>query len=88
MLRIAALSILVISGLLLLIIVFRKKLGWVWLSLFGTHLILAALGIYMVNFSGLVTGIHIPLNPATISTVTILGLPGVLMLMGLKITLF
>ncbi|KWX79357.1 SigmaK-factor processing regulatory protein BofA [compost metagenome] len=88
MLRMAALAVLVVSGLLLLLIVFRKKLGWAWLSLFGTHLLLAALGIYVVNFSGLLTDIYIPLNPATIGAVTVLGLPGVLMLMGLKITLF
>ncbi|WP_174469016.1 pro-sigmaK processing inhibitor BofA family protein [Paenibacillus graminis] len=88
MLRMAALAVLVLSGLLLLLIVFRKKMGWAWLSLFGTHLLLAALGIYVVNFSGLLTDIYIPLNPATIGAVTVLGLPGVLMLMGLKITLF
>ncbi|AIQ66331.1 pro-sigmaK processing inhibitor BofA [Paenibacillus graminis] len=86
--RMAALAVLVLSGLLLLLIVFRKKMGWAWLSLFGTHLLLAALGIYVVNFSGLLTDIYIPLNPATIGAVTVLGLPGVLMLMGLKITLF
>ncbi|WP_178382054.1 MULTISPECIES: pro-sigmaK processing inhibitor BofA family protein [Paenibacillus] len=88
MLRMAAIAVLVLSGLLLLLIVFRKKLGWAWLSLFGTHLLLAALGIYVVNFSGLVTDIYIPLNPTTIGAVTVLGLPGVLMLLGLKITLF
>jgi inhibitor of the pro-sigma K processing machinery len=88
MLRTVALGVLIGSGILLALIVFRKKLGWTWLSLFGTHLILAALGIYIVNFSGLLTEIHIPLNPATIGAVTVLGLPGVLMLLGLKITLF
>ncbi|MCE3198134.1 pro-sigmaK processing inhibitor BofA family protein [Paenibacillus sonchi] len=88
MLRMAALAVLVLSGLLLLLIVYKKKLGWAWLSLFGTHLLLAALGIYVVNFSGLLTDIYIPLNPATIGAVTVLGLPGVLMLMGLKLTLF
>ncbi|MEK5234213.1 pro-sigmaK processing inhibitor BofA family protein [Paenibacillus sp. FSL L8-0470] len=88
MLRLAAMGVLILSGLLLILIVFRKKLGWAWLSLFGTHLILAALGIYIVNFSGLLTEVYLPLNPATIGAVTVLGLPGVLMLLGLKITLF
>jgi inhibitor of the pro-sigma K processing machinery len=88
MLRIVAIGVLSVSALLLLFIVFRKKLGFGWLSLFGTHLILAALGIYLVNFSGFITDVHIPLNPATIGAVTVLGLPGVLMLLGLKITLF
>lgn len=88
MFRMIALGVLVLSVSLLLLIVFRKKIGWAWLSLFGTHLVLAALGIYIVNFSGIVTDIYIPLNPATIGAVTVLGLPGVLMLLGLKITLY
>ncbi|SEU31861.1 pro-sigmaK processing inhibitor BofA family protein [Paenibacillus sp. NFR01] len=86
--RVAAIGVLIVSVVLLLVIVFRKKLGWAWLTIFGTHLILAALGIYIVNFSGVITEVRIPLNPATIGAVTVLGLPGVLMLMGLKITLF
>ncbi|AIQ50210.1 MULTISPECIES: pro-sigmaK processing inhibitor BofA family protein [Paenibacillus] len=86
--RNVALAVLIGSVILLGVIVFRKKLGFAWLTLFGTHLVLAALGIYIVNFSGLLTEIYIPLNPATIGAVTVLGLPGVLMLLGLKITLF
>lgn len=88
MLRVVAMGVLIISAVLLSLIVFRKKLGWSWVSLFGTHLILAALGIYVVNFSGLITQIFIPLNPATIGAVTVLGLPGVVMLLGLRIILF
>lgn len=88
MLRLVALGVLLLSGIFLILIVFRKKIGWAWISLFGTHLILAALGIYVVNFSGLLTEIYIPINPATIGAVTVLGLPGVLLLLGLKITLF
>lgn len=88
MLRSVAMGVLILSAVLLILTVFRKKLGWAWLSLFGTHLILAAIGIYIVNFSGVLTDVHIPLNPATIGTVTILGLPGVVMLLGLKLTLF
>ncbi|NQX49781.1 pro-sigmaK processing inhibitor BofA family protein [Paenibacillus tritici] len=88
MLRTVAMGVLIVSGVLLILTVFRKKLGWAWLSVFGTHLILAALGIYIVNFSGVLTDLHIPLNPTTIGAVTLLGLPGVLMLLGLKLTLF
>ncbi|WP_397361906.1 pro-sigmaK processing inhibitor BofA family protein [Paenibacillus sp.] len=83
-----AMGVLVLSVVLLSLIVFRKKLGFGWLSLFGTHLVLAALAIYVVNFSGLITQVHIPLNPATIGAVTVLGLPGVVMLIGLRIILF
>ncbi|MBP2116158.1 pro-sigmaK processing inhibitor BofA family protein [Paenibacillus silagei] len=88
MLRTVAISVLIISSALLVLIVFRKRLGLAWLSVFGTHLILAALGIYIVNFSGVVSDLHIPLNSTTIGAVTILGLPGVALLLGLKLTLF
>lgn len=88
MLRTVAMGILIVSAVMLGFIVLKKKLGWGWLSLFGTHLILAALGIYVVNFSGFMTQVFIPLNPATIGAVTVLGLPGVVMLLGLRIILF
>ncbi|OMD75580.1 pro-sigmaK processing inhibitor BofA [Paenibacillus odorifer] len=88
MLRMIAMGVLILSVILLILVVFRKKLGFGWLSLFGVHLVLAALGIYVVNFSGLLTQVYIPLNPATIGAVTVLGLPGVVMLLGLRIILF
>ncbi len=88
MLRIIAMGVLIVSAVMLGFIVLKKKLGWGWVSLFGTHLILAALGIYVVNFSGFITQVFIPLNPATIGAVTVLGLPGVVMLLGLRIILF
>ncbi|OZB90016.1 pro-sigmaK processing inhibitor BofA family protein [Paenibacillus sp. XY044] len=80
-------GVLGVSLFLLLFIVFKKKLGFGWLTMFGAHLVLAALGLYLVNYSGLLSEVYIPLNPATIGTVTVLGLPGVAMLYGLKITL-
>lgn len=86
--RMIAIGVLVVSVILLGLIVFKKKLGFGWVSLFGAHLILASLGIYIVNFSGLLTQVYIPLNPVTIGAVTVLGLPGVVMLMGLRIILF
>lgn len=81
-------SILVVSLVGLVIIVFRKRLGLSFFTSFGIHLALAAIGIYIVNYSGWITGTYIPLNPATIGTVSILGLPGVGLLLGLKISLF
>lgn len=50
MLRMIAMGVLILSVILLGLVVFRKKLGFGWLSLFGVHLVLAALGIYVVNF--------------------------------------
>ncbi|MFD2702620.1 pro-sigmaK processing inhibitor BofA family protein [Paenibacillus shunpengii] len=81
-------GVLTVSLLLILVILFRRRIGFKWISTFGVHLVLAALGIYVVNYSGLVGEVSIPINPATIGTVTVLGLPGVALLYGLKITLF
>ncbi|GAB6992594.1 pro-sigmaK processing inhibitor BofA family protein [Paenibacillus pini] len=80
-------GVLVISLILLFFIGIRKKLGFGWITIFGAHLVFAALGLYLVNFSGIMTNVYIPLNPTTIGTVTVLGLPGVALLYALKITL-
>ncbi|WP_136607635.1 pro-sigmaK processing inhibitor BofA family protein [Paenibacillus dokdonensis] len=85
--RLAVMGVLLVSLLLLLLIVVRKKIGFGWLTVFGTHLVLAALGLYLVNFSGFMTEVYIPLNPTTVGTVMVLGLPGVALLYGLKISL-
>ncbi|GIO35101.1 MULTISPECIES: pro-sigmaK processing inhibitor BofA family protein [Paenibacillus] len=85
--KLVVMGIMTVSLLLLLLIVFRKKIGFGWLTMFGTHLVLAALGLYLVNFSGLIPEVYIPLNPTTVGTVMVLGLPGVALLFGLKITL-
>ncbi|MDN4605662.1 pro-sigmaK processing inhibitor BofA family protein [Paenibacillus sp. F6_3S_P_1C] len=81
-------SVLIVSLLGLAIILFRKRIGLSFFTSFGIHLVFAAVGIYVVNYSGWITGTYIPLNPATIGTVSILGLPGVGLLLGLKISLF
>lgn len=80
------LSVLIVSLILIIYIWVTRKLGTAWLTRFGLHITLAALGLYIVNFSGLVTNLYIPLNPVTISTVAVLGLPGVGLLLGLKFT--
>ncbi|MBM6998041.1 SigmaK-factor processing regulatory protein BofA [compost metagenome] len=85
--KLVLIGILVVSLALLLYILFSRKLGLVWLSRFGLHIVLAALGIYVINFSGLITEVYIPLNPVTLSTVVVLGLPGVALLVGLKLTM-
>lgn len=80
-------GVLVISLFSLLYIVLKKRLGLGWLTVFGTHMVLATLGIYLVNFSGLITAVYIPINPVTIGTVMVLGLPGVALLYSLKFML-
>ncbi|MFB5763562.1 pro-sigmaK processing inhibitor BofA family protein [Paenibacillus medicaginis] len=76
-----------VSVLLLAYLFVKKKARAAWLVTFGAHLAIAAIGIYLVNYSGWITQVHIPLNPVTIGTVAILGLPGVGLLYGLKLVL-
>lgn len=80
--------ILSMSVLLLGYLLFMKKARIGWLVTFGAHLAIAAIGIYVINYSGWITRMHIPLNPITIGTVAILGLPGVGLVYALKLTLF
>ncbi|CAM3111790.1 pro-sigmaK processing inhibitor BofA family protein [Paenibacillus sediminis] len=81
-------GILVVSFMLLIYILIRKRIGLRWFTQFGSHIVLAALAIYVLNFSGLVTDMYIPLNPITVSTAMVLGVPGVALLLGLKLALF
>ncbi len=85
--KLVLIGTLVVSSALLLYILFSRKIGLAWLSRLGLHVVLAALGLYVINFSGLLTEVYIPLNPVTLSTVLVLGLPGVALLVGLKLTL-
>ena len=85
--RLVLTCVLVASAGLLLYVLLSRKPGFVRLTRLGLHMVLAALGIYVINFSGLLTEVYIPLNPVTISTVLVLGLPGVALLVGLKLTM-
>ncbi|GGA52841.1 pro-sigmaK processing inhibitor BofA family protein [Paenibacillus physcomitrellae] len=84
--KLIAAGILVLSVVIILYIWISRKLGFAWLTRLGLHFALAAVGIYAVNIAGILPEVHIPLNPATIGTVLILGLPGVGLLIGLKLT--
>lgn len=85
--KIVLTGILIASLLMLLYLWISRRLGFAWLTRFGLHVVLAALGIYVVNFSGLIAEVYIPLNPVTMATVLVLGLPGVGLLLGLKLTM-
>lgn len=75
------------SSILLAIVLFKQKLPRGWLTRFGVHLVVSAMALYALNYSGWITGLYIPLNPATIGTVSLLGLPGIALIAGLQWTL-
>ncbi|MFC4602018.1 pro-sigmaK processing inhibitor BofA family protein [Cohnella hongkongensis] len=78
------LVLLVVSGLSLILVLLRRNVPRGWLTRFGIHLVLAALALYVLNFSGWATGWYVPLNPFTIGTVALLGVPGIGLVLGLQ----
>jgi inhibitor of the pro-sigma K processing machinery len=75
------------SSALLAAVLLRQKLPAGWLARFGVHLVLSAMAIYALNFSGWITGLYVPLNPAPIGAAALLGLPGIALVAGLQMTL-
>nr|WP_241158334.1 pro-sigmaK processing inhibitor BofA family protein [Cohnella candidum] len=85
--KIVWMTTLAVSSVLLVAVLLKRKLPIGWLTRFGAHLALSAMAIYALNYSGWITGLYIPLNPATIGAVTLLGLPGIALVAGLQWTL-
>lgn len=75
------------SLLALLFILIRQRMTRAWFVRFGLHMALAALVIYGLNELGWIGGVHIPLNPTTIAAVTVLGVPGIMLIAGLQTVL-
>ena len=80
--------VLIACAVLLTYLILKRNLGIGWLAVFGAHMALAAIALYVINYSGWITQVYIPINPVTMGTVTILGLPGIVLLLGLKMILF
>ncbi|BBH23153.1 hypothetical protein Back11_44980 [Paenibacillus baekrokdamisoli] len=69
-------------------VMLRNKLSWRWITRFMLHLITAAVALYLLNYSGITKGFEVPLNPTTIGTVVLLGLPGIALVLSLQRVLF
>lgn len=81
------LILLIVSASSLGLLVLKQKVPKGWLMRFGLHLVIAAMALYALNFSGWVTGWYVPLNPVTIGTVALLGVPGIALVLGLQWTM-
>jgi inhibitor of the pro-sigma K processing machinery len=77
-----------VSSLLLVVVLLRRKASRRWLGYALLHVVVAAFLLYFVNLVGGPYDFHIPLNIPTVATVLVLGVPGLLMLVGLKAVLF
>lgn len=82
--KVVWMSMLIVSSLLLVWILLRQKLSWGWLRGFALHLVAAAAALYLLNYSGLVPGLYVPLNPVTVGAVVVLGAPGVALMAGIQ----
>jgi len=80
-------AMLIISSALLIWIVIRNRMSIGWLKGFALHLVAAAGVLYLLNDSGLIADMYIPLNPVTVGTVVLLGVPGIALLAGLQLTI-
>jgi inhibitor of the pro-sigma K processing machinery len=81
------LILLIASATSLGVVLLRKQAPKGWITRFGIHLVVSAMALYALNFSGWITGWYVPLNPVTIGTVSVLGLPGIGLILGLQSTL-
>lgn len=82
------LIVFVVSLALLVFILFKTKLSYRWLKYAAINLVVAAVLLYLINFSGLFADFYLPINWTTIAAVAVLGVPGLMLLVGLKLTLF
>ncbi|GGA15920.1 hypothetical protein GCM10008018_70770 [Paenibacillus marchantiophytorum] len=80
-------GLLLFSSLMLLLIVFRNRSAGKLLSALGLNVVIAAFLLYVLNLLSTYTHVELPINTATLGTVTVLGIPGVLLLAGLKLAL-
>lgn len=86
--RMIWLVVLLVSSVLLAVILLRRKHSRQWMGYAVLHIVVAAFLLYFVNLAGSYYDFRIPVNMPTVATVLVLGVPGLLMLVGLKFVLF
>jgi inhibitor of the pro-sigma K processing machinery len=74
-----------ISGILLVFTLFRNKYAFNWIGYLCLNVAIAAFLLYIVNLLGPYTQVEVPLNAVTVGTVSILGIPGLLALIAIKL---
>lgn len=78
-------GVLGISTLLLVWTLFRHRFAFQWLGHWCLNVAVAAFLLYLLNLLLPYTHVEVPLNAATVGTVSVLGLPGLAMLVALKL---
>lgn len=76
-----------VSAVMLIIVIMRAKID---IRMFGfalLHLVIAAVVLFVINETGWFGDFYIPINAWTVFTIGIFGIPGLLLLAGIKLTL-
>jgi inhibitor of the pro-sigma K processing machinery len=81
-------SLFLSSSGLLIYTMLRHKYSLKWMGVVGLNLVAAAIVLYLINWLGAPSDFHIAINEGTIITIAILGIPGVVLLIALKLLLF
>lgn len=81
------LILLVMSTALLAIVLIRRRIDYRWFGYALLHLVIAAVGLFLINGTGWFGDFLIPINIYTLFTIAILGFPGLILLVVVKHTL-
>ena len=81
------LILLVMSTVLLAIVLIRTRIDYRWFGYALLHLVVAAVGLFLINGTGWFGELYIPINIFTLFTIAILGIPGLILLAVIKFTL-
>lgn len=78
-------GVLLVSALLLIITLLRNPFAFRWIGSLCLHAAFASFLLYILNLFSSYTHVELPLNAATIGTVSVLGIPGLAVLAALKL---
>jgi len=78
------LTIFVASTIGLIIVLLRKPLSRISLKKVIVHWVLAATALFLLNYIEFTQPYALPINPLTIGTTAVLGIPGIVLLMGVQ----
>lgn len=76
------LTMFVVSSAALILVLVRNQLSRISLKKVIGHWILAATALFLLNYFEITQAYAVPINPLTIGTTAILGLPGLGLLIG------
>lgn len=74
------------AGALLFLLVRQPGARKVFSSI-GVHVVIAAFLLYGIQLLSVYTGLELPINIYTVGTVSVLGVPGLMLLAALKVVL-